>query len=148
MGCSGNRLSFTDIHLKENIQREEFYDNQFNEIKAMMKRYCLLTYPYPNKPYFIETFIVPDCCAIGRFLATSNSSPIYTKTRVNMERNDKKIASYWLFLREYCSHLKSRNRQNSQYDQLVRVAIYATGGHLAVPPVPIMTIRSNDRTRE
>ena len=37
------------------------------------------------------------------------------KTHVNMERNGKKIAPYWLFLREYCSHLKSRNRRNDTY---------------------------------
>ena len=48
-------------------------------------------------------------------------------TRVNMERNGKKIANYWLFLREYCSPLKSKNGQNDTYtlkrfDQSGRVA--------------------------
>ena len=44
-----------------------------------------------------------------------------------MERNGKKIAPYWLFLREYCSPLKSRNGRNDTYtlkrfDQAGRVA--------------------------
>ena len=44
-----------------------------------------------------------------------------------MERNGKNIAPYWLFLREYCSPLKSRNGQNDtytlkQFDQAGRVA--------------------------
>ena len=38
------------------------------------------------------------------------------KTRVNMEQNGKNIARYWLFLQEYCSPLKSRNRQNDMYN--------------------------------
>ena len=32
-----------------------------------------------------------------------------------MERNDKKITPYWLFLQEYCSPLKSRNGRNDTY---------------------------------
>ena len=32
-----------------------------------------------------------------------------------MEQNGKKIAPYWLFLREYCSPLKSRNGRNDKY---------------------------------
>ena len=49
------------------------------------------------------------------------------ETRVNMERNAKKIEPYWLFLREYCSPLKSRNGRNDtdtpkRFDQAVRVA--------------------------
>ena len=49
------------------------------------------------------------------------------KTRVNMEQNVKKIAPYWLFLREYCSPLKSRNGLNDMYtlklfDQAGRIA--------------------------
>ena len=37
------------------------------------------------------------------------------KNRVNMERNGKKIVPYWLFLREYCSPLNSRNGRNDTY---------------------------------
>ena len=32
-----------------------------------------------------------------------------------MERNDKKITPYWLFLQEYCSPLKSKNGRNDMY---------------------------------
>ena len=44
-----------------------------------------------------------------------------------MEQNGKKIAPYWLFLRDYCSPLKSRNGRNDKYtlkrfDQSGRVA--------------------------
>ena len=59
--------------------------------------------------------IVHDCSTIGQLLATSDSFLIYTKTRVNMEQNVKNIGPYWLFLREYCSPLKSRNGQNRTY---------------------------------
>ena len=38
------------------------------------------------------------------------------KTRINMEQNGKTIAPYWIFLQEYCSPLKSRNRQNDMYN--------------------------------
>ena len=48
-------------------------------------------------------------------MATSDSSPIYTKTSVNMERNGKKFALYWLFLRDYCSPLKSINGPKDTY---------------------------------
>ena len=81
--------------------------NPAKENKRQEKRNKRSTSAYGN--------IVPDCGVIGRFLATSDSSTIYTKTRVNMERNGKNIAPYWLFLREYCSPLKLRNRRNDTY---------------------------------
>ena len=68
-----------------------------------------------KRPTIAYRNIVLDCRSIVWFLLISDSSPIYTKNRVNTEQNGNNITPYWIFLREYCLPIKSINGRNDTY---------------------------------